>query len=495
MRSTIIFKTSKGNLYLYDFQKKEMKPCHPLIYVCSLLDKNKNDEILFKELKEKKQTKYSDREIDYYYCKYLHYKKIGYFSDIFKEPFVKNDSKDVIESVSNVKNIVFEVTDSCNLHCKYCAYGDLYNDYDSRKDKKMSFETVKAVLDYLLLFWKSNTNKSAMQIISIGFYGGEPLMNFDLIRRTVEYCNDMDISTRKFQFTMTTNATLLDKYLDYLVENEFNITISLDGNEWGNSYRVYHNGMNSFDKVFSNVKKIKDAYPNFFAKNVSFNSVLHNRNSVESTHQFIYEQFGKIPEIHPMNTSGIMKEKMNQFKEMFVTNSESSITKDTRQTRFTSDSKIFSLCQFLLWYGNNQFFDYESFVYRKDTCQYAHTGTCFPFSRKMYITVNNKILPCEKISSIYVLGYVVNGKVNLDAEEIAQKYNDFYSRMYIQCKECYMINGCSQCIFQLELNDKFPVCHGFCSEDGICNNIKGFVDMLECRDIKMEKLLNDVYLS
>lgn len=260
MKSTIIFKSTKGNLYLYDFQKKEIKPCHPVIYLCSILDNNDSSETLNRKVKDKCSAEYADEEIEYYCRKYVLYRNMGYFSSLIKEEFVKYKTKDLVESIGNVNNIVFEVTDACNLNCKYCAYGSLYNDYDQRTNKKISFETIQGIFEYLLPFWESHTNKSAEQIVSIGFYGGEPLMNFDCIKQVVEYCKGLNIQTRKFQFTMTTNATLMDKYLDFLVENKFQITISLDGDEWGNSYRVFHNGEGTFNKFFYNVKNMHIAY-------------------------------------------------------------------------------------------------------------------------------------------------------------------------------------------------------------------------------------------
>ena len=495
MRSTIFFKSSNGNLYFYDFLKKEIKHCHPIIYECYKLDNGNDHATLFERLTNEQVLKFSKKELSYYCNKYYFYKDLGYFTLFDKEGFIPYEEKDIINSISNINHIVFEITDACNLQCKYCAYGELYDDYDARSNKRMSFETVKSLIEYLKPYWVSHMNKSADQVITVGFYGGEPLMNFELIKETVEYCNNLRIPTRRFVFSMTTNATLVDKYVDFLVNNNFNLTISLDGDEIGNSYRIFHNGKNSFSKVVENVRDIQKRYPNYFSKHVSFNSVLHNRNSVESTHSFIYEQFGKIPEIHAINSSGIKQEKKDEFNNMFVKYSDSLISNELKRVRFTSDANIFSLCQFLLMYGNNQFFDYVSFLYAENKRKYIRTGTCFPFSRKMYVTVNNKILPCEKISAHYFIGQIKGGRVCLDFNDIARKYNDYYSRMQSNCEKCYMVNGCTQCIFQLNLKDKIPHCNGFSSHRDLKRHIQRFIDILEDRNIEMKELLNNVFLS
>lgn len=306
MYSTIGVTSSQGNYYLYDFLKKEFMPCHPLIHLCYQLDEKEMLESLPKTIDESGHVlteKYDQDTIEYYRNRYLSLKMRNYFSYIYKEPFAKYSAQSVMESISNINDVVFEVTDGCNLKCKYCINGCLYNTHPSTENRQMSFDAVKSTLDYLHPLWSSDLNKSSHQEITVGFYGGEPLINFSLIKKSVEYCNSLKLENHSFKYNMTTNATLLDKYIDFLVENDFRITISLDGTEWGQSYRTFHNGKNSFEKVYSVLKEIQKAHPDFWEEKISFNSVLHNRNTVAETHQFIYEEFGKIPEIHLMNDS------------------------------------------------------------------------------------------------------------------------------------------------------------------------------------------------
>lgn len=128
----------------------------------------------------------------------------------------------------------------------------------------------------------------------IGFYGGEPLLNFSLIRNIVEYCETMKHKIH-FGYTITINAVILDKYADYLVKNNFLIVISLDGNERNHSYRIDRDGINSFNSVISNVDLLRNKYPDYFDKNVTFNAVLHDRNMVEEINNYIFQRYGKNP--------------------------------------------------------------------------------------------------------------------------------------------------------------------------------------------------------
>ncbi|MCL1969261.1 MAG: radical SAM protein [Bacteroidetes bacterium] len=143
--------------------------------------------------------------------------------------------------------LTFEVTDACNLKCKYCAYDEFYENYDRREDKMLSAKKAIRLLEYFSEFWNSERNESDKQDICINFFGGEPLLNMPFIETIVDYVqNKLHAPNRSFKFSMLTNGVLLDKYMDYLAIHHFNLLISLDGNVDNNAYRVTHNGNESF---------------------------------------------------------------------------------------------------------------------------------------------------------------------------------------------------------------------------------------------------------
>ena len=129
--------------------------------------------------------------------------------------------------------MVFEVTDSCNLHCKYCAYAEMYDGYDQRTNMNLPFSKAKLIIDYLQDIWKKNYYLDMEKKVSIGFYGGEPLLNMDFVKQTIAYSETLPYTGRVFSYNITTNAMLLDRYMDYLVEKDFSLLISLDGDEQG----------------------------------------------------------------------------------------------------------------------------------------------------------------------------------------------------------------------------------------------------------------------
>lgn len=164
-------------------------------------------------------------------------------------------SEHIREAIANTPQVVFETTDVCNLQCKYCLYGNLYSSYGERYGKFLNSKDVIPFLDYLIDIWESSQNHSTYNHKFISFYGGEPLLNPQFIKEVISYLQERNTSLN-FSYTMTTNGILLDKYIDYLIENDFDLLISLDGNSFNNSYRIYKNGKLSFDDLIRNIKHI-----------------------------------------------------------------------------------------------------------------------------------------------------------------------------------------------------------------------------------------------
>ncbi|MEG1510810.1 MAG: radical SAM peptide maturase [Bacteroidales bacterium] len=374
-------------------------------------------------------------------------------------------AEDIKHSLVNISQITFEVTDACNLKCKYCGYGDLYFGYDKREDKFLDYSYVKVLLDYFSHLWNNNKADSARPTTYISFYGGEPLLNMKLIEQVVKYIEKLEVN-RKFIFSMTTNAMLLDKCMEYLVSKDFKLLISLDGDETAHSYRVTHNGKNSFDKVFSNVKKLQKKHPSYFAKHVNFNAVLHNRSSVDSVHHFIKNEFGKLPTIAELNNSGIRPEKIEEFNRTYQNKHDSLLETENyekiSEEMFISEPNTNDLLRYLHSYSGNVFGNYNDLFIDKHSINIIPTGTCSPFSKKIFVTVNGKILQCEKIDHDFSLGNITENEVMLDLERIALDFNTLLDKLQPQCNVCYRAQSCTQCLFYIEdIRDSISKCNGF----------------------------------
>lgn len=367
---------------------------------------------------------------------------------------------DVEKQLSNIRHIGFEVTDGCNLSCKYCAYGKYYNDYDERENRKIDFDKSKIFLDYLLDKLSLDRNTNILNDIYISFYGGEPLLNFDFIKKIVLYTKQIQGSSLKFHYMMTTNAVLLNNYIDFIVDNDFMLTISLDGNYLHDAYRKFPNGLDSYSLVYNNVKYIQSKYPDYFAQKVGFNSVIHNLNNEEEVFSFIYKEFGKIPNLSGVSLSGVNVDYKDEFENLIkkkdtVDNSMGlSNIKKILDLEYDSN-KI--LQRFIFNYSGNLFDDYNYLLYGVPFDRLP-TGTCFPFSKRIFMTVNNKILPCERIGHQYALGVIKDAGVSIDCDSIAEKYNNYYRRLIGQCGNCAFFFHCSKCMFSIDNLDSNPVC-------------------------------------
>ncbi|GHS91636.1 radical SAM peptide maturase [Bacteroidia bacterium] len=390
-------------------------------------------------------------------------------------------AEDIKYHLSNLKQLTFEVTDACNLNCKYCAYGEFYNDYDHRKNKKISLPAALKLIDYLVELWNSAQNVSANRNVYVGFYGGEPLLNMPFIKSIVDYIDNLHCPHRTFIYTMTTNALLLGRYMDYLANHDFNLLISLDGDEYNTSYRVNKSNESAYPLIIKNVDALKEKYPGYFMEKVNFNAVLHNRNSINEIYEFFKTRYNKIPSIGELNNMGIRPDKEDLFQRTYRNSRESLRQSENyeaiEQDMFMKSGTYQSATTFLHRYSGHVYHDYTELLFGQKE-KTIPTGTCIPFGKKMFVTVNSKILPCEKIGQQYALGSVSKTSVELDFQAIADKYNAYYAKLERQCSKCRRYNSCLQCIFNLNNLNETPVCYGFMDEKRFHAYQAGQIDFL-----------------
>jgi uncharacterized protein len=365
--------------------------------------------------------------------------------------FALLNNRTVLRNLINLGQLTFEVTDACNLRCKYCGYGDLYGHYDERIDQNLSLKRATNLLEYLINLWDSNHSSSYKKNTYISFYGGEPLLNMPFIKEVVSWINSKELPNCHFIFTMTTNAMLLKKNIDFLVKNDFHILISLDGNEENHSYRMDHSGNNSFNRVYENIRYVKDTYSNFFEKNINFNAVLHNRNNISDLIVFFQKEFNKAPKISELNPMGIKKESIEEFSKMYNTKAKNLEQLPNREvledTLFTENPFNRELTSYLHQYSGNVYKSYNNLLIDEDKKTWIPTGTCLPFERKLFVTANGKILPCERIPHEFALGEVNDDEVILDVGSIVNRYNEWYQKYIPQCTKCNANHICKQCMF------------------------------------------------
>jgi radical SAM protein with 4Fe4S-binding SPASM domain len=148
---------------------------------------------------------------------------------------------------------VLNMTQQCNLSCKYC-----YVDADITKSNFMTFETAIRIIDEMLLINHARNEKT-----TILFHGGEPFLNFEVMRRVAEYYAGID--EKDINFELQTNATLLTpEHIEFIKKCNVNVGISLDGaKDIHDKNRVTQNGYGSFDMVMKGIELLKQNNINF----------------------------------------------------------------------------------------------------------------------------------------------------------------------------------------------------------------------------------------
>ena len=175
----------------------------------------------------------------------------------------------------NMRRLMLNVTDQCNQRCKYCFFSGDYFSCRTHSDKHMTWKVAKASIDYFL--GRIEKTKRPM----IGFYGGEPLLNWHLIEKCVEYIGKKG-KARSPSVAIISNGTLLtERIIDCLIENDVAISISLDGPaEVHDAARVYRNGKGTHRKVIESLATIQRKSPDYLRKRVSISCTYDRSNDV-----------------------------------------------------------------------------------------------------------------------------------------------------------------------------------------------------------------------
>lgn len=162
---------------------------------------------------------------------------------LFSEDIFKDIAMDFKNRSKDVKALCLHVAHSCNLNCQYCFASQ--GKYHGER-ALMSFEVAKQAMDFLIANSGDHVN------LEVDFFGGEPLMNFDVVKKTVEYARSIEKQHGKnFRFTLTTNGVDVDQeVMDFANKECHNVVMSIDGRkEVHDRFRVDYQGNGSYDTI------------------------------------------------------------------------------------------------------------------------------------------------------------------------------------------------------------------------------------------------------
>lgn len=213
--------------------------------IISMFENNDKSDII-----DKMSTKYPDipvSDIEECYCQVC---ELAEDNKLFTKDEFKPMTGTLKAKTSGViKALCLHIAHTCNLNCSYCFASQ--GKYHGER-ALMSFEVGKRALDFLI------ENSGTRRNLEVDFFGGEPLMNFEVVKQLVKYARSIEKEKNKnFRFTLTTNGVLVDKdVIDFANREMSNVVLSLDGRkEVHDKYRVDYSGNGSWEKI---VPKFQD---------------------------------------------------------------------------------------------------------------------------------------------------------------------------------------------------------------------------------------------
>ncbi len=321
---------------------------------------------------------------------------------------------------SPIKAMCLHVSHDCNLRCMYCFAST--GDYKEGR-MLMSLETGKKALDFLIE--KSGDRK----FLEVDFFGGEPTLNFDVVKQLVEYGRSREAeANKKFRFTITTNGILLtDDMIEFINKEMNNVVLSIDGRkEVNDRVRVRVDGSGSYDRILPNFKKVvesrgkdKDWYVRgtYTKYNLDFsNDVMH-----------LFEQGFDQISVEPVMADPSMPYAITQADLPRIFDEYEELMKKITEVR--NSGKFINFFHFML--------DLD-----QGPCAIKRLRGCGCGNEYVAIAPNGDIYPCHQFvgNEEYKMGSLNDGSFNDDMKaEFAAAH--VYSKP--ECKKCWAKFYCS----------------------------------------------------
>ena len=318
-----------------------------------------------------------------------------------------------------IKALCLHVAHTCNLSCSYCfaSQGKYQGDR-----ALMSFEVGKRALDFLI------ENSGTRRNLEVDFFGGEPSLNFDVVKRLVEYARSIEGEKNKnFRFTYTTNGMILtDDMIEFLNKECHNVVLSLDGRkEVNDHFRVDHNGKGSYDTIVPNFKRLVESRggKGYYVRGTFTHNNVDFTNDLFHMADLGFTELSMEPVVCPPDDPYALTEADLPilFEQYEILAKE--------MLRRERDGKPITFYHYMLDLKNGP-------------CIYKRITGCGSGTEYMAVTPWGELFPCHQFvgDPKYSLGDVWNGVKNVERQDEFRSCNA-YSRP--ECKECWARLYCS----------------------------------------------------
>ena len=338
---------------------------------------------------------------------------------LYSEDQFENLAYDYKNNSKVVKALCLHVAHTCNLNCSYCFASQ--GKYQGER-ALMSFEVGKRAFDFLI------ENSGTRRNLEVDFFGGEPMMNFDVVKQLVAYARSIEKEHNKnFRFTFTTNGVLLDEdVMDFLNKEMHNVVLSLDGRkEINDHFRKNYAGEGSYDIIVPHFQRLvekrggKDYYVRgtFTHNNVDFtNDIFHMAD-------LGFTELSMEPVVCPPGDPyALTKEDMPKIFEQYEI-----LAKEMLKRK--KEGRPFTFYHYMLDLKNGP-------------CIYKRITGCGSGTEYMAVTPWGELFPCPQFvgDPKYSLGNIWDGVTNTAAQDEFRGCNAYAKP---ECKDCWAKLYCS----------------------------------------------------
>ena len=360
--------------------------------------------------------RYKEEDIEEAYEEITELKEAG---SLFTEDIYEN----YIDSFKNrqpvVKALCLHIAHDCNLACQYCFAEE--GEYHGRR-ALMSFEVGKKALDFLV------ANSGSRRNLEVDFFGGEPLMNWEVVKQLVEYGRSIEeANNKKFRFTLTTNGVLLnDEILDFVNKEMGNIVLSTDGRkEVHDRMRPFRNGKGSYDLIMPKFKKVAESrnQTNYYVRGTFTHYNLDFSKDVLSLADEGFKQISVEPVVaSPEDAYALRTEDLPQIFEEYDKLAAEMIKRE-------KEGRGFNFFHFMIDLTGGP-------------CVYKRLSGCGSGTEYLAVTPWGDLYPCHQFvgNEDFLLGNVDDGIVKKNICEEFKQCN-VYSKP--KCKDCFAKLFCS----------------------------------------------------
>ena len=361
-------------------------------------------------------SKYNDEDIEEAYNEV---KELIEEERLFTDDIYKDFVMDFKKRTTVVKALCLHIAHDCNLACKYCFADE--GEYHGKREL-MSYEVGKKALDFLVANSGSRTN------LEVDFFGGEPLMNFEVVKQLVKYGRSLEEpNNKKFRFTLTTNGVLLDDdILEFANKEMSNLVLSLDGRkEVHDLMRPRRGGQGSYDTVVPKFIKAAESrnQMNYYVRGTYTRNNLDFAKDVIHMADLGFEQISVEPVVADKSESYAIREEdidtlIKQYDELTA-----------EMIKRKKEGKPFNFFHFMIDLSGGP-------------CVAKRLSGCGSGTEYLAVSPSGELYPCHQFMGMkdFLLGNVDEGVIRTDIRDEFKLCNVYAKE---KCKNCFAKFYCS----------------------------------------------------